>query len=446
MSPVYKGSNKKLSDPASYRPVSLTCIACRLFERLIKEQIMDHLASHDLISSHQHGFRTNRSTESQLLECVNDWTLSLDAKESIDVLYLDTAKAFDTVSHRKLLFKLTQYGIHGSILNWIRAFLSSRSQAVRVNGSLSSYTDVSSGVPQGSVLGPVLFLVYINDLVDICKYSSLKLFADDSKLYFKCTRDVDFQKLSDDAEAVFRWMEINQLKVALEKCSVLHLGGSNMQRPLVIENSLVPSVDTIRDIGVFMSHDLKFSVHSSYVAHKAFTISNLFFRVFRCRDRGFLNQFYKTYIRPLVESATSVWNPYLIKDIDLVEKVQRKFTKRFPGLFKLSYKERRDVLDLDTLELRRLHRDLTQCYNIIHGNVDLNYNDFFELNNNHLRGHSQKLVVRRARLNCRKYSFSNRVVPTWNSLPQEVIDSSSVHVFKNKLRSVNFDQFLRYSD
>ena len=107
VSPVCKGNNKKLSDPASYRPVSLTCIACRLLERVIKEQMMAHLCSHDLISTQQHGFRQNRSTESQLLECINDWTLSLDAKESIDVLYLDIAKAFDTVSHRKLLFKLT---------------------------------------------------------------------------------------------------------------------------------------------------------------------------------------------------------------------------------------------------------------------------------------------------------------------------------------------------
>ena len=138
------------------------------------------------------------------------------------------------------------------------------------------------------------------------------MFADDSKLFFKCTSDSDHQKLLSDVRDVFKWMELNQLKVAVEKCAVLHLGAMNPCRDYATDdNNVIPPVNSIRDIGILMSDDLKFSLHCNSVAQKAFTMINLFFRAFNCRDRDFLRKFFTVYIRPLVENCTTVWNPYL---------------------------------------------------------------------------------------------------------------------------------------
>ena len=231
-----------------------------------------------------------------MLECVNDWTEFLDAKEYVDVFYLDIR-----------LYKLSRYGINGNLYDWIRAFLSNRVQAVRVDVNTSKYVNVASGVPQGSVIGPLLFLVYINDLVDVCKWASIKMFADDSKIYFKCRKLSDRQKLFHDVIRVFEWFETNQLKVAVEKCAVLHLGLSNPGFEYMNHNSIVPSVSRAKDIGVIVSSDMKFSDHCNEIAGKAFKMSNMFFK---SRNKEFTTSFFKTYIRSLLENSTSVWNPY----------------------------------------------------------------------------------------------------------------------------------------
>ena len=173
---------------------------------------------------------------------------------------------------------------------------------------------------------------------------------------------------------------------------------------------------------------------------------NLFFRAFKCRNRQFVLSFFTTYIRPLVENSSTVWNPHLLKDINLLESIQRKFTKRIPGLRSLEYEERLNVLHLDTLECRRLQNDLVMCFKMLHGYVDCDYHDFFELSADGLQRHrhNQRLKVPKTRLDCRKYSFPCRVVSSFNSLPQEVIDSSSVSMFKKRLKNSDISSFLKY--
>ena len=152
-------------------------------ERVINSSLLSFLETRNLLSKNQFGFRKNKSCSLQLLKCKNDWTYLIDKGNSVDVVYIDFCKAFDTVSHQKLIMKLSKYGIHGNLLLWIKDFLSERTQNVKIGNSLSSTMKVTSGVPQGSVLGPTLFLVYINDLLDINIHSSVCLFADDFKVY-----------------------------------------------------------------------------------------------------------------------------------------------------------------------------------------------------------------------------------------------------------------------
>ena len=173
----------------------------------------------------------------------------------------------------------------------------------------------------------------------------------------------------------------------------------------------------------------------------------MFFRAFKSRNKDFMARFFNTYVRSHLENSTTVWNPHLLKDINLLESVQRKFTKRIPGLRNVPYEDRLSELDLPTLELRRLHNDMSMCYKIIRGFTDVHTDDFFAFHNDERirKNHNQTLVLTKARLDCRKFSFAGRVVHPWNSLSQNTIDSPSLRVFKNGLASSDFSRFLKYS-
>ena len=195
ISAIHKKGSR--SEPGNYRPVSLTSIACKITESIIRDKILNHLRTNDLLSNRQYGFVGRRSTALQLLKILDDWSQILDEGGELDVVYTDFMKAFDTVPHRRLLKKLQSYGVQGKVLSWIGAFLIGRTQRVAVKGTYSSWSDVLSGIPQGSVLGPLLFIIYINELPEITK-SQLYMFADDCKLYRRIQDNTDQATLQGD--------------------------------------------------------------------------------------------------------------------------------------------------------------------------------------------------------------------------------------------------------
>ena len=208
--PIFKSGNK--SEATNYRPVSLTSIPCKLMERIIRKRIMIFLTDNDILSDKQCGFLSKRSTLLQFLKIFDQWTLALDNKVEVDVVYLDFRKAFDSVPHRRLIAILEQNGVKGKTLNWIKAFLSGRQQRVVVNGTFSTWQKVTSGIPQGSVLGPVLFTIYINSMPEAVE-SELYLFADDAKLYREIHSDADQKILQDDLRKLGSWSSSSLLQV-----------------------------------------------------------------------------------------------------------------------------------------------------------------------------------------------------------------------------------------
>jgi len=368
VTPVHKKGSK--SKVENYRPISLTCIPCKVMETIVCEEVVNFLDSRNLIAKEQHGFLSKKSTVTQMLLCMNEWTKLIDKNQLVDALYLDLAKAFDSVSHPKLLTLLSKLNINGNIHNWVRAFLSDRKQRTRVNGSFSQIKPVTSGIPQGSVAGPLFFRIFINDLPNVLQDSKVYMFADDCKLYFSYNRNENSDRLQQDLSLLFNWFKKMQLSLAIEKCAVLHFGYNNPQKVYNIENRAIETVDEIRDLGFIITKDLQFSKHCQTIVKLAAQQMNCILRTFQTRNTSFLIKCFNTFVRSKLEYGSQIWSPYQLNDIDLIESVQREFTRRIPAIknyikkrilknksYTYSYPERLKALKMDSLEIRRIRSE-----------------------------------------------------------------------------------------
>lgn len=435
--PIFKSGDKH--DPGNYRPVSLTSICSRLLETIVKEQIADHMESNNLYTEHQFGFRSGHSCVTQLLQIFEEWSQAIDNHHAVDVLYLDFRKAFDTVPHLRLLNKLKAYGIDGQILVWIKNFLSQRKQRVSVNGNFSNWADVISGIPQGSVLGPTLFLIFINDLPDIVN-NLVKIFADDTKIYTVINSETDCESLQRELDNLSEWSDTWKLGFNAKKCKSMHIGHTNDKHQYIMldissgNRTIVQQVDEEKDLGVTFQSDLKFDKHIVQCVNKANKMIGIIKRTFTSIDKDMFLTLYKSLIRPYMEYATSVWSPHLKKDIFILENTQRRATKLVKEIKDLSYETRLRSLGLPTLIYRRTRNDMIQVYKILNRIDKLDKNVFFkECNHTSTRGHSHKIAKVHSRLNIRLKSFSVRVVTPWNSLSEECVSSSDINRFKSSL-------------
>jgi hypothetical protein len=355
-------------------------------------------------------------------------------------VYTDLSKAFDSISHRKLLIKLRDYGIHPSVCNWIEHFLSDRNQRVIINGSVSGWLNCTSGVPQGSVLGPLLFLLYINDLPDCVKHSQIYLYADDAKIFKSVTCRLDCFLLQQDIDAIVAWCSYWQLKLNISKCLYMRFG--LVDRPYMEYNMsgiALRNVASTPDLGVIFDSKLSFSQHCNSVANNGFKRAHMLLRCFYTRDRKLLMKLFNTFVLPVLEYNSPVWSPHLAKDIAILERVQKFFTKSLLGLRDIPYKQRLAILHQPSLKMRRTRADLIYLYKILHGFVDSNLKSFFRpvssivTSDMNLRGHSQTLYLHKPRIDILKFCFAYRVAKYWNSLPADVCDSNSLSIFKCRL-------------
>lgn len=428
VTPLFKKGQK--SDPGNYRPVSLTSIVCKCLEKIVRTSILDHLDRNSLISNAQFGFRSGRSCILQLIDVMEDWSEYIENDESWDTIYLDFAKAFDSVPHQRLLHKSSAYGIRGNVLSWISDFLTGRRQYVSVKGEVSSWKDVISGVPQGSVLGPILFIIYINDLPEVVS-STVKIFADDTKLY---NTDSNNDILQQDLDALCTWADLWQLVFNVMKCKTIHYGRNNQDYQYTMKFEDIESVDEEKDLGVLFQQDLKFSNHISSKVNKANSVLSLILRSFDYIERDSFVLLYKALVRPHVEYGNTIWYPFLRKDIECVEKVQKRATKLVPQLKDLTYTERLKKLKLPTLAHRRRRGDMLQTFKIIKGIENIPSERFFSvITTSTTRGHSFKLEKPRCRTSIRLQQFSQRIINDWNALPEHVVNAIDVNNFKAKL-------------
>jgi hypothetical protein len=438
--PIFKKGSK--SSAGNYRPISLTCISCKVMESIIKDDILLHLKRNKIITSSQHGFTKGRSCTTNLLEFMEVVTKAADSGKAVDIVYLDFAKAFDKVPIKRLTAKLAAAGIRGNVLKWITDWLADRRQRVIVNGKFSSWRKVLSGVPQGSVLGPILFNIFINDLDDMATAKQLlKKFADDTKIGQIIESQSDVQELQATLDRLCGWATTWGMAFNVAKCHVMHVGRHNSGAEYTMNDEKLAATTKERDIGVIISDNLKQADQCKKAAQTASTVLAQIHRAFHYRDRRTYVGLYKQYVRPHLEFATPAWAPWNQGDIDTLEKVQERAVKAVSGLQSRVYSDRLLELGLPTLSHRREEADMIMAYKLI-SDSDTTYSEqwFEKMATRRQTRHSSglnNLVVGRAEHSYRREFFSLRVPEKWNKLPDSVKEASTVSAFKSRLRKTN---------
>ena len=449
ITPIHKKGSK--TDPGNYRPVSLTSHVIKVFERVVRKRLVDYLESNNLISSKQHGFRKGRSCLTQLLQHMDFILDNYQDDAETDVIYLDYAKAFDKVDHELLLVKLRFYGIQGELFDWIEQFLLDRMQKVVVDGKKSRSAPVLSGVPQGTVLGPILFLLYVNDLEAVISHSNMGCFADDTRMSKKITTSSDCDLLQSDLNNVVQWSIDNNMELHEDKFELLvYKLPSNKKLaedlPFIKEfqktNYKTPNGNTIgqshtvRDLGVHLSDDLSWSPHIGVMVDKAKQVASWVLGVFKDRSSTVMLQLYKSLIRSRLEYNSPLWSPSKIGDIQKIEAIQRYFTRQIIGMRDSSYWERMEKLNLMSLQRRRERYSIIHLWKILHNicpnDLQICFKENQRLGMRVVLPALRKKAATSAKSNYDQ-SFVVRAAKLWNTLPRHVNTADALPAFKTAL-------------
>ena len=379
ITPILKPKGVKCN-PADYRPIALTNHLTKILERLLRKAITNHMETNNLFNDTQHGFMHGRSTITQLLKFFDDILFMLDMGKEVDAVYLDFAKAFDKVDHGILLHKIKQIRIEGKIAKWLEAFLKHRQQRVRVDGELSDPVPVLSGVPQGSVLGPLLFLILLLDINKNVENTAVGSYADDTKLWKGIATPGDVQHLQLQLETIYDWCSKNNMQLNEKKFESISIGQSDRNVSYITPSGEEIEIKhVVRDLGIEMQDNLTFNAHIITVATKGHKMENWILRTFISRNLTTMKILLKSIVVPQTEYGSVIWGPFDQGQINLLEKIQKRFTNKIaefqindennPGKKKcgVRYPERLKRLKIFSLERRRERYTILYMYKILIG-------------------------------------------------------------------------------
>ena len=403
-------------------------------EHIILSHVSKHLASNRILTDAQHGFRQGLSTTTQLSLAVDDWSSALQHRSQVDAIFLDFQKAFDRVPHQRLQIKLQFYGISGDTLNWIMSFLTDRQQAVVIDGTQSSWRNVSSGVPQCSVLGPTLFLIFINDITDQVQ-SKIRLFADDCVVYRDIASEVDHQILQHDLAQLSTWSSVWQMSFNVKKCGVLSI--TRKRSPSIFDyklhNDVIPRPTEYKYLGVTVTPDLRWNTHCQKIRHKASRTLGLIRRTLSPCSMEVKTRAYAALVRPQLEYAAEAWNPHTVTTINALEQVQKAAARFVHGDYRRTTSSSALVsaLGWHTLHNRRLLAQCVLFHKVHHQLVCIPYPQIISPATYIGRhDHQLKYTVPKATMDSYKFSVFPRATRLWNNLPGTVVQLTNPTEFR----------------
>ena len=442
ISPIHKGGSR--GSPINYRPVAISSNISKIVEKIITNRLVDYFDSSNNFAPNQHGFRIKRSCLTALLDMQNLILNNLEKHQDVDIIYLDLSKAFDRVDHSKLLSKLVNAGVGGVLLHWIAEFLIGRHQRVAVNGKCSSSGVVTSGVPQGSVLGPLLFILFMKDIEDVVTHADLISFADDTKLISAVKNPVDRTAMQEDINAVQRWTEANNMKFNNDKFVNIRFE-HNKSNPAANYNYTTLAGDISRraqhrDLGIIIEDSGTYKCHIADKCNRANMKIAWVLRTFNTRDMTPLLTLYKSLVLPHLEYCVQLWAPFDSASTLAIEAVQRSFTTKIHGLEQLNYWERLAATGLYSLQRRKERYLIIYTWKIIENLVVCPSEDYFRTSYSERRGRNIVRILptngaplRVKNLRCRSLFIMGPRL--FNSVPRTIRDTTRVGLdtFKMKL-------------
>ena len=438
VTPIHKGGSKL--KPENYRPVSLTSHIMKIFERVVKVRLLDHLKNNNLINPGQHGFVPGRSTQTQLLDHFCRVYEALEEGARLDTVYLDFAKAFDKVDHNVLLKKLAANKIKGKLGRWIREFLNERKFRVVVNGVVSEEQNVKSGVPQGTVLAAILFIIMISDIDKDIIRCIVSCFADDTRINMKVKTEEDKKAMQEDLNKIYRWAEENIMKFNEAKFEQMTCGITkevDVEPYKTATSTEIEFKSRVKDLGVVTNENVRFKEHIDGVVLACRVKQGNILRNFSTRKEETMMKLYKTHIRSKAEYCCIVWSPTLKQEISKIERIQKSFTKKINGMDDMNYHQRLKSLKLYSLERRRERYMIINTWQQLEGQRD-NLMDF------KVNERSRHRTIKSTRV---KWNGNNKnssiiynspalkMMRLFNAIPEDIRDTTGVklEIFKRKL-------------